>query len=60
MQLVDSAEIPLSATSYANDVKAGIQTFLGQNADVLNQNIGESNAVRDLQVDRTAGIFVMR
>ena len=50
MQLVDSAQLPLSAIAYANDIQTGIQSFLKQYADTLDRNIGKSQPVRDLQV----------
>ena len=50
MQLVDSAQLPLSAIAYANDIQTGIQAFLKQYADTLARNIGKSQPVKDLQV----------
>ena len=50
MQLADSAQLPLSATAYANDIHTGIQSFLKQYADTLDRNIGKSQPVKDLQV----------
>ena len=50
MQIVDSAKLPLSAISYAEDVKKGINSFLSHYADTLSRNLRNSQSVTDLQV----------
>ena len=51
MQLVDSAQLQLRAYSYADDIKRGINTFLGYYAKTLDNSLVKGdNIVEDLQV----------